>query len=413
MELPILIILLLIFWSSCWATRPADKREFELVKPRPGSAHSVSNAIFRGYQRVSRVTGKPFFVRYWQKDYLILPVKYLPDVRRANRDHLAFLDTISDTLFLYNWIAKLSDSMFQESLFAFEKEIGLGNGETKSFKALDVMTAITLRTMTRIIAGKGLSRNEDFLNATRAYFNGNFTTGYIMLKMPFRGILRDFLAWPLYKYHQYFRQQRLIDMIKPYAAKRMEDHRLGIHTNVEFDAIQCSLDRLKEFPFNDNAGDTPLHTLSHETLQLVWAGGQSPAMTTTTMLFKLLETPLYIDPLREEAQAAVEKHGWTDAIFNELPKIDSFIRETNRLYPTFSLKDVPFTFSDGLTIPPGTRIAFPAEACQQDPDLIVDPTKFDGFRFVRLAAADSRQEDGVNRWAASHTSYSNLANAMA
>ena len=99
--------------------------------------------------------------------------------------------------------------------------------ESKDFNIVYVMTATTLRTMTRINAGKELSRNEAFLIATKAYFNGNFPTEYFMLKLPCPGALRDFLVWPLYKYNQYYRQQRMIEMIKPVVVRRVENHQLG------------------------------------------------------------------------------------------------------------------------------------------------------------------------------------------
>lgn len=310
---------------------------------------------------------------------MVLPVKYLPDVRRAHRDHLAFLDTISDVLFIYNWIgdlfksnrmvfavikgvnpqlrepisspcsitrppltltkiAKLSDSMFQESTFAFDREIGFAPGESGTFNTVDLMTAIVLRTMVRIIAGKELSRSEGFLDCTKAYLRGIFFNGFVMLNMPVSGSLRDFLAWPLNKYHQRFRQQRVINMIMRVAAKRLEMKESWPRDDSEFDVIQCSLDRLEEFPFDEHADRTPLQTLSHEILHLIWAAGQSPAMVATTFIFKLLEEPSYIAPLREESQEAFKQHGSTDAVLKNLPKLDSFIREVNRLYPSFSRK---------------------------------------------------------------------------
>jgi aspirochlorine biosynthesis cytochrome P450 monooxygenase len=67
------------------------------------------------------VTGKPFLVQYWQKEYMVLPAKYLPDVRRAARDHLTFLETISDTFFLYNWVGDLFSS--QRMAFAIIKGV--------------------------------------------------------------------------------------------------------------------------------------------------------------------------------------------------------------------------------------------------------------------------------------------------
>lgn len=190
--------------------------------------------------------------------------------------------------------------------------------------------------MTRVIAGRELSRNKKFLKAMNAYFGGNFLTGMIMLKLPFRTYIRDKISWPLWKYHQVFHQDRLLKMIQPVVANHMEQFETGVDSKDGFDAITCTLKLLKEYPFEKDSKYTPLHTLSQETLQLIWAGGQSPAMSITTVIFKLLELRQYIEPLREEAKAAIAKHGWCDAIFHELPMMDSFIRETHRMHPAFS-----------------------------------------------------------------------------
>jgi hypothetical protein len=47
---------------------------------------------------------KPFYIHYWAKKLLILPPKYLDDIRRARRDHLSFQSAINDMLFQYKWI---------------------------------------------------------------------------------------------------------------------------------------------------------------------------------------------------------------------------------------------------------------------------------------------------------------------
>jgi hypothetical protein len=60
--------------------------------------------------QITDATDKPFFVQYWAKDYLVLPRKYLPDIRRAHRQQLNFADSISDLFFMYNWIGDLFKS---------------------------------------------------------------------------------------------------------------------------------------------------------------------------------------------------------------------------------------------------------------------------------------------------------------
>ena len=55
------------------------------------------------------------------------------------------------------------------------------------------------------------------------------------------------------------------------------------------------------------------------------------AQTFTQVLYRLLENPEYIEPLRQEIDAVVAKEGWTKAGMDKLHKVDSFLRETQRL----------------------------------------------------------------------------------
>ena len=48
------------------------------------------------------------------------------------------------------------------------------------------------------------------------------------------------------------------------------------------------------------------------------------------MLYRLIENPKYVEPLRQEIEAAVAEEGWTKAGMDRLHKLDSFLRETMR-----------------------------------------------------------------------------------
>ena len=61
------------------------------------------------------------------------------------------------------------------------------------------------------------------------------------------------------------------------------------------------------------------------------------------VLYRLLANPEYIGPLREEVDAVITEEGWTKAGMDMMHKIDSFIRESQRV--------------DGFTH--GTLIFFP------------------------------------------------------
>ena len=49
------------------------------------------------------------------------------------------------------------------------------------------------------------------------------------------------------------------------------------------------------------------------------------------MLYRLLAHPEHIEPLRQEIEAVVAEEGWTKAGMDKMHKIDSFVRETQRL----------------------------------------------------------------------------------
>ena len=51
----------------------------------------------------------------------------------------------------------------------------------------------------------------------------------------------------------------------------------------------------------------------------------------TTAFYYLLSKPEYIEPLRHEVDTAVAKEGWTKAGMDKMFKIDSFLRESQRI----------------------------------------------------------------------------------
>jgi Cytochrome P450 len=48
-------------------------------------------------------------------------------------------------------------------------------------------------------------------------------------------------------------------------------------------------------------------------------------------LYRLLANPEYIEPLRQEVDVVITEEGWTKAGVDKMYKIDSFLRETQRL----------------------------------------------------------------------------------
>ena len=51
----------------------------------------------------------------------------------------------------------------------------------------------------------------------------------------------------------------------------------------------------------------------------------------TTAFYHLLSNPEYIEPLRHDVETAVAEEGWSKAAMDKMLKVDSFIRESQRI----------------------------------------------------------------------------------
>lgn len=72
--------------------------------------------------------------------------------------------------------------------------------------------------------------------------------------------------------------------------------------------------------------------LVHRMLVLALASVHTTSMTAAQVLFDLIEHPEYIEPIREEiVQALDEEGGWKKTTLTKLRKLDSFMKESQRL----------------------------------------------------------------------------------
>jgi cytochrome P450 len=66
----------------------------------------------------------------------------------------------------------------------------------------------------------------------------------------------------------------------------------------------------------------------------------------------------------------------------------------------------PFTFSNGVTVPPGTLISVPGGLIHKDEDIYPNPNEFNASRFVKLR---EQNVEAVTRHQAVSTSVDHLA----
>ncbi len=65
----------------------------------------------------------------------------------------------------------------------------------------------------------------------------------------------------------------------------------------------------------------------------------------THALFDLASNPEYLKPLREEVEEVTNREGWTKTALDQMCKVDSFLKESQRLRPVGVCKSVLFSKS--------------------------------------------------------------------
>ncbi|TBU30176.1 cytochrome P450 [Dichomitus squalens] len=109
----------------------------------------------------------------------------------------------------------------------------------------------------------------------------------------------------------------------------------------------------------------------------------------THALYDLATHPGFIQPLRDEIESVIAADGWTKRGMNNLWKLDSFLRESQRVNGLFlislarkAMKDV--TLHDGTFLPKGTFIVADQCTVHNDDNNYEHADQFDPFRFARM-----------------------------
>ncbi|KAE8376785.1 cytochrome P450 [Aspergillus bertholletiae] len=117
------------------------------------------------------------------------------------------------------------------------------------------------------------------------------------------------------------------------------------------------------------------------------------ALHTTTELLKqaildICMHPELVQPIREEAQQAIQEGGWTTAGVFKMQLLDSVVKETQRLKPGSlvglerkAMKDI--ILPNGITLRRGTKVAVDC-SMMRDATNYPDPDHYDGYRFLKL-----------------------------
>ncbi|KAK1913952.1 hypothetical protein P3342_007198 [Pyrenophora teres f. teres] len=250
--------------------------------------------------------------------------------------------------------------------------------EKTELRAYETMVRIISSTASLMLGGKAMSRNEEWLETAAEY-----SMDVVSVAMKFRpwpAFIRP-LIFPWLRGAKLLQKHLAITKkyFKPIFEERLADLQKGNQSKKPIDMVQWMAESAK-------GSDRNPDVLAHNMLFMALAGVHTSSATAIHVLFDLCAHPEFITPLRDEIERTVREYGWSLSSINCLKRLDSFMKESQRLNQavlmTFNRKVTKtLRLRDGTVIPKGTYLTMPADAVARDPEIYPDPEHFDGLRF--------------------------------
>ncbi|KAI9465137.1 cytochrome P450 [Lactarius psammicola] len=325
---------------------------------------------------------KEFFQFEYTMDLLELDNQYHADVIRSK---------------LTRNIAVTFNEVREELIRSLDASIPVHGDDWVKVPVIETMQRVVCATTNRVFVGSPLCRDPDYLT-----LNMNFAVNVVKLAAIIRMFpkpLKPIVTRLLSNLPSQIRQE--MEFIRP-----MVEERFARMEEFGDDWDDKPNDMLMWLMSEAKGVERSLEGLARRLLVVNFAAIFSTSLMFTTVFYHLLSNPEYIDPLRHDVETAVAEEGWTKAGMDKMYKVDSFIKESQRidgsgvLTPT-RLALRPFTFSNGVTVPAGTIITVPIIVIHADGENFPNPDEFDGFRFAKLRERDG---DAMTRHQATSTS---------
>ncbi|KAF9067174.1 cytochrome P450, partial [Rhodocollybia butyracea] len=275
-----------------------------------------------------------------------------------------------------------------EIVASFADLVPAKESEWVKVSMLSTVMEIVSRTSNRYFVGLPLCRNPDYVNLNIHFTIDAFAGANTLRRYP--GFLKPIVRQSLTKVSACMAraEKHLGPLIRERLAKE-DEYGTADWPDKPNDLITWLL---------EEAGGRHENLIS-DTVNRVslinFAAIHTTSVTFTNSLYYLAANPEIAAPLREEALAATEEYGWTKAAMGKMVKLDSFLKETQRLsggigaltMSRLALRD--FTFSDGTVVPAGTIVSVASHGLHHDEAHYEDPESFKPFRF-----SDIRGQEG-------------------
>ncbi|KAF8526936.1 cytochrome P450 [Hysterangium stoloniferum] len=337
----------------------------------------------------------------------------LPDLRKAPDDVLSFNDAAEQALhttythgvplnkgsYHINVIKEqlessmkdeVCDALFDETSMALSQYLGEDNSKNwAGVKALKTIQTVITRVNNRIWVGGPKCRDTEYMDQVVKFAIHVMVVSQLINTFPdvLKPVVGTFLSW----YNPPLRAAE--KHIKPMIIQREE------HLNANGrDWDQLPDDMLSWLMrYDPNPGpNTDYGGIIGRLMNINLASTHTTTMVVCHVLYEICTRPEDAEILREEVLEEVRRHGRTSVAYNNMVKLDSYIKESMRHTGIGLLTGrrkalKPFTFSDGSRVPKGTFLYAAAWAVHHDEEIYNDAGTFDGFRFARSAGVNGTE----------------------
>ncbi|KAI0898669.1 cytochrome P450 [Annulohypoxylon nitens] len=262
------------------------------------------------------------------------------------------------------------------------------------FKPYEQFCRVAARLSAKAIVGPSFSHNETWLNLAVDYTESLFKTIVV---------LRSFPEWMyplLYRLlPSYWRCQEYIKTAKSLLGPQIQE--LITKNDEEYwtpSYEDKDLNVLTWLSVLAKGRDRNPESIAHVQVLIALAAVHTTVLRMVNVLYDITAAgPALLEELREEINTAVIEYGWEDIPYDQLYKLDSVLRESQRMSPptVLGMKRLfkqSYTFQNGLHVSQGTYVCMPTYAIENDPEYTPNPELFDGLRGYRQIVASDKQD---------------------
>ncbi|KAI0867315.1 cytochrome P450 [Hypoxylon argillaceum] len=366
-------------------------------------ASEMQSLMDKGYNQYLR-QGLPFSIRNPtdpKRRFVILPMKYLEEVRTAPESLLSFPLFLEKANLLKEIggpsmnsqvthmarvdmnraLSNLVPLMYEACVAAMQKVLPPCS-EWTAITPYESILQIFSRTTARMLVGSELCQSDEWITVALEY-TSTCLSSISSVRERYSPSLRWLARYTSPDVKKAAKlHQRAVRILKPHLEARLR-HEIETDSSGG-DAIQWLISVYE----NRGLKLTP-DQLAYDELLLTVASIHSSSATALATLLDLITYPESLAEIRDEIARVNAKHGtWTRNALGDLRILDSFMTESMRLHSVAQLTMQRYaasqvTFKDGLRIPAGTQISFANHQVNLDSDLHPQAEHFDPKRALR------------------------------